>query len=824
MSFPVVEIIPQLKSVLANSKCAILQAPPGAGKSTIVPLELLNEPWLNGKKIIMLEPRRLAARSVAFRMADLLNEEAGATVGYRVRFENAISKSTRLEVVTEGILTRMLQHDNALEEVGLVIFDEFHERSLHADLALALCLQSQSFLRPDLRLLIMSATLEAEKISSKLGNAPVVISQGKQFPVEIKYLPIEKNELLTNEVARAVKKALREEAGDVLVFLPGAGEINRIFDLLNLELNDVELYPLYGDLPFKKQQEAILPHPSGKRKVVLATSIAETSLTIEGIAVVVDSGYSRISKFDPRSGLSKLETVRVTRDAADQRAGRAGRLQPGVCYRLWSAAVQLQLLPSRQPEIAEADLTPLMLELFHWGIKDVNVLNWITIPAPGAVAQAKELLEQLDAIQENKITERGKKMALLPAHPRLAHILLTAQNTKLIALACDLAALLEEKNPVPDSTSTDISERMILLRKWRSGERVNASSFVLNRIEKAATQWKKVMGAKQDNTSFEDYDLGKLLMEAYPERIGQRAEAKGDKYKLANGRMARLPKNDPLDASEWIVVAEMDSGGAEGKIFTAAAVRKEDATTHSREVKSVFWDEDREMVAGEIQKRIGSLILSKTVVASVDENLRQQVMLQTLREKGLRFLEWGEDLEKWQARISSLKIWRPQEPWPEVTEDHLLQTADVWLSPFLQNIYKRNDLKKLSCQEILNSFLPWELQAKLEKLAPEKLEVPSGSSIRLNYFPDARPPVMQVRLQEVFGWTETPSVNEGKNKIILHLLSPGYKPVQVTQDLKSFWQTTYHEVRKELRMRYPKHHWPEDPWTAEAVRGVKRRN
>jgi ATP-dependent helicase HrpB len=824
MSFPVVEIIPQLKLVLANSKCAILQAPPGAGKSTIVPLELLNEPWLNGKKIIMLEPRRLAARSVAFRMADLLNEEAGATVGYRVRFENATSKSTRLEVVTEGILTRMLQHDNALEDVGLVIFDEFHERSLHADLALALCLQSQNFLRPDLRLLIMSATLDAEKISSKIGNAPVVTSQGKQFPVEIKYLPIDKNEFLTNEVARTVKKALREETGDVLVFLPGAGEINRVFDLLSPELNEVELYPLFGDLPFKKQQEAILPHPSGKRKVVLATSIAETSLTIEGITIVIDSGYSRVSKFDPRSGLSKLETVRVTRDAADQRAGRAGRLQPGVCYRLWSAAVQLQLLPSRQPEIAEADLAPLMLELFNWGVTDVNELSWITAPAPGAVAQAKELLGQLEAIQENRITERGKKMALLPAHPRLAHMLLVAQNTSLIFLACDLAALLEEKNPIPESTSTDISERLIILRKWRSGERVNASSFALNRIERAASQWRKVMNVRSDDYPFEDYDLGKLLMEAYPERIGQRTEAKSDKYKLANGRIARLPKNDPLDASEWIVVVEMDGGVGEGKIFTAAAVRKEDAVHHSREVKSVFWDDDREMVTGELQKRIGALILSKTVITNVDESLRQQVLLQTLKEKGLRFLEWGEELEKWQARLASLKIWRPQESWPSVTDDHLLQTADEWLSPFLQNVYKRSDLKKLSSHEILNSMLPWELQSKLEKLAPEKLEVPSGSFIRLNYFSDGRAPVMEVRLQEVFGWTETPSVNEGKNKIILHLLSPGYKPVQVTQDLKSFWQTTYHEVRKELRMRYPKHHWPEDPWTAEAVRGVKRRS
>ncbi len=822
-SFPVHDVILQLKSLLTNSNNVILQAPPGAGKSTIVPIELLNEPWLQGKKIIMLEPRRLAARSVAYRMADLLKEEVGNTVGYRVRFENAIGKRTRLEVVTEGILTRMLQNDNALEEVGLVIFDEFHERSLHADLALALCLQSQNFLRPDLKLLIMSATMDAVAISSKIGNAPIVTSHGKQFPVEIKYHAIDKDEYLSDEVARAIKKALREEQGDVLVFLPGAGEIHRVFDLLEKDLIDIELCPLYGDLPFKKQQEAILPNSIGRRKIVLATSIAETSLTIEGITVVIDSGYSRTQKFDPRSGLSRLETVRVTRDAADQRAGRAGRLKPGICYRLWSQATQSQLLPTRQPEIMEADLTPLLLELFNWGIKEVGELNWITTPPPGAVAQAKEILEQLEAIDGSKITDRGKRMALLPAHPRIAHMLLAAQNETLLSLATDIASLLEEKNPIKDSATTDICERIMLLRKWRLGDRVYAESSILNRIERAAAQWRKMMDAPIDNSTFNDFDAGKLLMEAYPERIAQRLDSKSDKYKLANGRVARLPKNDPLDSFEWLVIAEMDSGATEGKIFSAAAVSKEDVMKHVKEFESVFWDHDREIVAGELQQRVGSLIVNRKAIPKINEQLREKIILEAIREKGFSFLDWGEEFEKWRARVLSLKKWRPEENWPDVSDHHLLMTMENWLVPFLQDVYKRSDFKKLSMSEILNSILPWELQRNFEKLAPEKLSVPSGSMIRLNYFSDGAAPVMEVRLQEVFGLTETPTVNEGRIKIILHLLSPGYKPVQVTRDLKSFWQTTYHEVRKELRMRYPKHHWPEDPWTAEAVRGIKRK-
>lgn len=832
MSYPVVEVIPRLKSALSSSNNVILQAPPGAGKSTIVPIELLNEPWLGGKKIIMLEPRRLAARSVACRMADLLNEEVGNTVGYRVRFENAIGKQTRLEVVTEGILTRMLQNDNALEEVGLVIFDEFHERSLHADLALALCLQSQSFLRPDLKLLIMSATMDAAAISLKVGNAPIVTSEGKQFPVEIKYLPIDKDEYLSDEVARAVKKALREEQGDVLVFLPGTGQIHRVFDLLEKDLIDTELCPLYGDLPFKKQQEAILPNENGKRKIVLATSIAETSLTIEGITVVIDSGYSRIQKFDPRSGLSRLETVRVTKDAADQRAGRAGRLKAGTCYRLWSQATQLQLLPTRQPEIMEADLAPMLLELFNWGIKDVSELSWITAPPPGAVAQAKELLEQLEAIEENKITDRGKKMVTLPAHPRIAHMLLSAENKFSLSLATDLAALLEEKNPIKDSATTDICERITLLRKWRSGDRVYAEASILNRVEKAATQWRRVMNVAVDNSDFNDLDVGQLLIEAYPERIAQRADSKNDKYKLANGRIARLPKNDPLDSFEWLVIAEMDSGTTEGKIFSAATVRKEDVIEHAKEFESVFWDNDREMIAAEMQQRIGSLVVERKSLSKIDEILKERILLETIREKGISFLNWSENspspLERgggrsWQARVLSLRKWRPEENWPDVSDAHLLMTMENWLSPFLKNVFKRTDFKKLSMNEILNSIIPWELQRSFEKLAPEKLSVPSGSSIKLKYFSDGAPPVMEVRLQEVFGLTETPAVNEGRTKIILHLLSPGYKPVQVTQDLKSFWRTTYHEVRKELRMRYPKHHWPENPWTAEAVRGVKKK-
>jgi ATP-dependent helicase HrpB len=824
MSFPVLEIVADLRQKLANSNTVILQAPPGAGKSTVLPLELLNEPWLAGNKIIMLEPRRLAARSVATRMADTLGEEPGKNVGYRVRFENKVSSDTRIEVVTEGILTRMLQNDNTLDGVGLVIFDEFHERSLQADLALAFCKQIQQVLRDDLRILIMSATLDGDRLSSLLNQAPVITSLGRQYPVELRYVSTETDAPIAIRMAKVIRKAFYEAAGDILAFFPGAGEIQRAATLLEVENLPVIIHVLYGDLSFKKQQEAILPNPQGSRKIILATSIAETSLTIEGVTVVIDCGYSRVPKFDPRSGLTRLDTIKVTKDSADQRAGRAGRLGPGICYRLWSELTQHHLIPQRSPEILEADLAPLMLELSQWGISNVSELFWITPPPPGAINQAKELLQQLGALEDGQITSRGKAMLKLPTHPRIAHMLhLNADNKNDLALAADVAALLEERDPLPKESGADLSLRIEVLRKWRSGERVSADRNVLERIERLALSWRKLFNIREENGICADDQVGKLLATAYPERIARQIEKNSERYKLANGRVVRLPQHDPLMREQWLSVAHLDAGSGEGKIFLAAPLNEDDLIHLAEEHQTVVWDENRGMIVGAIEQRVGNLVLASKPLQAIPQSQRIHVLCSAIRIEGLKILGWDEQHTVWQARILSLRQWRKEEAWPDVSQENLLNTLEEWLSPYLTNIGKRIELQRLELSTILSGIIPWSLSSKLNSLVPEKIEVPSGSMISVNYFSDGRSPYMEVRLQEVFGLTETPTVNEGRTKIILHLLSPGYKPVQVTQDLKSFWKTTYHEVRKELRMRYPKHSWPEDPWTAEAVRGAKRR-
>lgn len=824
-SYPVLEILPELKQKLKSDKIVILQAPPGAGKSTVLPLELLDEDWLNGKKMVMLEPRRLAARSVATRMASLREEEVAKTVGYQVRFENTTNSSTRIDVVTEGILTRKIQTDPSLEGVGLVIFDEFHERSLHADLALALCLQVQQLLREDLRILIMSATLDGEKLSSIL-KAPIITSVGKQYPVAIKYIVPERDAAISSSMVRAIKKAIHENQGDLLAFLPGVGEIRQVQELLSNE--SFVVMPLYGDLPFKQQQEAILPNAQGMRKVVLATSIAETSLTIEGISTVIDSGYARVPMFDPRSGLIKLETIRVTKDAADQRAGRAGRLGPGSCYRLWSESVQLNLQPSRQPEILDADLTSLVLELANWGVKDVFELTWITPPPKGAVNQAIELLNQLEALEGNKITHRGKQILKLPTHPRIAHMLLNKSTPVAgggvgINLAIDIAAMLEERDPLPKEAGADLSLRIEILRKWRREEKVNADRNVLQRIERLAIAWRKIFNVKVDNSLVADTDVGLLLMEAYPERIAQQVTKQSERYKLANGRVAKLPDHDALHRESWLCIAQLDAGRSEGKIFLAAPLNETDLISKSREVENVKWDRERGMISASLERRMGSLVVSAKQISKVSDEKRVEVLLEALREEGLSLIGWGEEQREWQARIISLIKWRPEENWPLVTDEQLIETAGVWLVPFLTTGSKRMELQRLDLNAITQTILPWEMNAKLDQLAPVKLKVPSGSMIKLQYDEQGNTPIMEVRLQEMFGLLDTPAINEGRTKVMLHLLSPGYKPVQVTQDLKSFWQTMYHEVRSELRRRYPRHHWPEDPWTAEAVRVAIRK-
>jgi ATP-dependent helicase HrpB len=682
-TYPVHEIVHELRDKLVHHPVVILQAPPGAGKSTVLPLELMQAPWLGGKKIIMLEPRRLAARAVATRLAHQLDEQTGATIGYRIRFETKVSEKTTVEVVTEGILTRMIQQDNGLKDVGLLIFDEFHERSLQADLALTLSLQVQQILRPDLRILIMSATLDAKELSSVLNQAPLVTSVGRQFPVDIRYAEQDATTGGVLQAAKAILRAVRNERGDILAFLPGAGEIKRVQEILLQENTAAVIHPLYGDLPFQQQQEAILPRVDGQRKIVLATSIAETSLTIEGIRVVIDAGWARMPRFDPRSGLTRLETMRVTRDAADQRAGRAGRLGPGVCYRLWTEATQRYLQPQRKPEILEADLASLMLELSNWGVKHPKELLWATPPPEGAINQAVALLQQLGAMDEHRqITALGKEMLRLPTHPRMAHMLVTYP----IVLAADIAALMEERDPLDKEAGVDITLRVEEITKWRRKESVRADKNSLERIEKIAGQWRKQLGITDDKIR-DHYEAGRLLMAAYPERVAQQQGEFSNRYKLANGRIARLPEHDPLIRERWLCIAHLDAGEKEGKIFLAAPLAEEDVMKMAQESDSIYWDAERGMVVAEKVKRIGPLVVVRTPVKKMRDEQRIALLCETIREKGLEMLGWGDTEQQWQARVMSLRLWRT-EAWPDASTQALLQTLPEWLGPFLNDVYK----------------------------------------------------------------------------------------------------------------------------------------
>lgn len=810
---PIYEVLSEAKSLLQSNNTLILQAPPGAGKSTVLPLELLDETWLKGKKIILLEPRRLAAKSVAQRLADSLDEPLGKTVGYRIRFDHKISKETRIEVVTEGILTRKIQQDNALEGVGLIIFDEFHERSLNADLALALSREVQQVLRDDLKLLIMSATLDFGNLSQLLNNAPVLESKGRQYPIEHFHIDENPHKTLTQQVSFAVKQATKEQDGDILVFLPGIGEINKCLEYLNQSTNSI--IPLHGSLPLNQQRQALLPTQDGTRKVVLATSIAETSLTIEGIKVVIDCGYARIPRFDPRSGLTKLDTIRVSQDTADQRAGRAGRTSPGVCYRLWAKGIQLE--QHRKPEILEADLSSTILELTNWGIQDFNELTWLTHPPKGNVAQAYDLLQQLKATDLKKITSKGKEMLTLPTHPRIAHLLLEAKTEGLLPLAIDIASLLEEKDPLPSSSGTDINKRIEALQRYRN-HKVNNS--ILKRIDQLAFSWYHRFKTKPLQTAIIPSDTGKLLALAYPDRIAKKRSAV--QYQLANNRTAKLQDLDDLAHEEWLAIGAMNMGNKDGRIFLASPLHKDDIQFSTHHITK--WDNKKGEVVCQLEKRIGNILLEAVKSRHINEEDSINVICEALKKEGKKLLPFTKEVENWQARVMSLKAWRKNEDWPDVTTEYLIQNTYKWLSPYLTKITKAKELDQLNLLTILQSSLPWELAQQIDTLAPVKIEVPSGSNIKLQYFENGQPPVLAVRLQEVFGLLKTPKINNESTSLLLHLLSPGFKPVQVTNDLHSFWENTYIEVKKELKRRYPKHSWPEDPWTALAVKGVKRKN
>jgi ATP-dependent helicase HrpB len=829
---PIEPVLPAIRAALRNSTALVLQAPPGAGKTTGVPLALLDEPWLAGQTILLLEPRRLATRAAAARMASLLGEPVGQTVGYQIRFDRQISRQTRIEVVTEGILTRRLQRDPALEGVGLVIFDEFHERSLHADLALALCLDSQRGLRENLRLLVMSATLDGAAVAQLLGDAPVVTSEGRAWPVSYHFLPSAADRFNLTDVARAILTALAGSTGDVLVFLPGGGEIRQVLRRLEAEpaCSGLALVPLYGDLSSDAQQQAIQPDPAGRRKVVLATSIAETSLTIAGVSVVVDSGWSRVPRFDPRSGLTRLETVRVSVDAAEQRAGRAGRLGPGVCYRLWSEAAHTRLRPRRSPEILAADLAPLALELAQWGVSDPMMLAWLDPPPPGALAQARAVLTDLEALDgQGCITPTGRALAELPTHPRLARLLRRGAELGHGALAADLAALLEERDLLrgDHAFGSDLSARVAALRVFRGEGRTGAQRWTADpaacaRAEQAARRWRQSLKVSAGQEPEPDSaTLGLLLALAYPDRIARRREGSTDRYQLANGRGVRLLPGDPLSGGDWLVAAHLDAGVSEGRIWLAAPVALADLeiqlAARIRTVAEVAWDERQVAVSARRERRLGALVLAGEALTDAEPATLRRAMLAGVRQLGLNVLPWTRELRDGQARVLSVRDWFPAEGWPELSDAWLAEHLAEWLEPWLDGITRREHLARLDLAAALEGLLDRRLRSRLNELAPTHLTVPSGSRIRLQYTP-GEPPALAVKLQELFGLADTPRIADGRVAVTLHLLSPAQRPIQVTQDLRGFWERTYAEVKKELKGRYPKHPWPDDPWSTTPTR------
>lgn len=826
---PIEEVIPELRRVLGDAGAAVLQAPPGAGKTTRVPLALLGEPWLGGQRIVMLEPRRLAARAAARRMAQEVGGEVGGLVGYRVRMETRVGPSTRVEVVTEGVLTRMLQGDPALEGVGLVIFDEFHERSLHADLGLALTLQSRAVLRDDLRLLVMSATLDGGPVSALLGGAPVVTSAGRMHPVDIRYLPPRGEERIEATVARAVRTAAETVDGDVLVFLPGAGEIHRVEGMLDGTLpGGFRVLPLYGNLPQPAQDEAIAPGRPGRRKVVLATSIAETSLTIEGVRVVVDSGLMRVPRFAARTGMTRLETVRVSRASAEQRTGRAGRLGPGVCFRLWEERMQAALVPHGTPEILEADLAPLALELAAWGVSDPAELAWLDPPPPSAYAQARALLGELGALDPaGAITPHGRRMAGLALHPRLAHMVLRAREMGLGGLACDLAALLGERDVLrrgDHPPPTDVRLRVEALRDLPSGRRPRASvdEGGLRRVQAEARELRRRLGIRGEEGDAES--AGILLALAYPDRVGQRRAGRPGRYLLRSGRGASLPDGDTLATEPWVVAAELDGQGRESRVYLAAPVSQEKIEAAFAEQRvaeeEVVWDADARAVRARRRDRLGALVLREAALRDPDPEAVAAALLAGIESHGIASLPWTKAAAQLRERISFLH--HQDASWPEMSDDALVATLPEWLGPFVHGMTRMEEVARLDLAEVLLAAVGWQRRAQLDELAPSHVEVPSGSHIAIDYG-DPASPVLAARLQELFGMTETPRIAGGRVPLTIHLLSPAHRPVQVTRDLASFWRTGYFEVKKDLKGRYPRHYWPDDPLQAEATRRVRPR-
>ena len=889
-SLPASQIAVGVNEALHTNSSLVVTAPPGAGKSTLLPLTILSSLG-EGEKILMLEPRRLAARQIAERMAQMLGEQVGETIGYRVRFESRVSKRTRIEVLTEGILTRMIVDDATLDGVSVVIFDEFHERSINSDLALALTRQAQQIIRPDLKVVIMSATIDTSNICAAL-QAPLIESEGRMFPVELHYADKDTDPRdIAAAAASTTIEAYKKYEGNILVFLPGQAEIERCYELLSKSQHftaspsqpintsthqhlttstsqpttttphHLTIHPLYGNLSPEDQRRAIAPSAPGERKIVIATPIAETSITIEGVRVVIDAGLCRQVVFDARTGLSHLETVRISMDMATQRMGRAGRVAEGVCYRLWTKASEHLMAEQRKPEIEEADLAPMVLYTAAFGESDAEALPWLTIPPRAGVFKAKELLTALGAIDENgNITSIGKRMTTLPCHPRIARMILATTNLTTstpqgvhlsplgfcrlpeqevhqqhlttstshhnnTSLACDIAALLEEKDPLSETGGTDLTLRLSALRAARRKKQLGR----WQRIAKIAAEYRRMAHTDEDNRDPAQTEVGLLVAYAYPERIAHSTNSIGG-YRLASGANVQLDTADQQSAHSWLAIASLYSApGTTGRVFLAAPIAPDDLEKEFvKEVDNIAWDTKQGCVVMQREQRIGKLILSQKPIHYADKEHLKGIVCEAMKKDGLTMMAWSEKaVEQVQRRVAQVAAWHPEMALPDVSTEHLLSTAADWLPFYLEEGGRVKtsvqELRKLNLAEIIWNILPYEAQLEVDRLAPTHIEVPTGSHIRIDYRSGAEAPVLSVRLQECFGMERTPCVDDGRQPLLMELLSPGFKPVQLTQDLASFWQGTYFEVRKELRRRYPKHYWPENPLEAEAVRGVKRK-
>lgn len=848
LGLPVEDVLDNLKQQLSERNELVLEAPPGAGKTTLVPLALINQPWLKHRKILMLEPRRIATRSAAYRMASLLNERPGQTIGYRMRLDTKVSKLTKVEVITEGILTRMLQNDPSLDEVALVIFDEFHERSLDSDLALSLCLKGRALFRDEqdpLKILVMSATLDSKATAELLGGAPVIKSEGRAYPVDIVYgHAMQAKQRTTDRMVVTIKHAITENPdSSLLAFLPGQGEIRRVAAelsdwIFDRKLQGIHLRPLYGNLSIEQQQQAIAPLSEQQihdQKIVLATNIAETSLTIDGVDVVVDCGLVREAKFNPSTGMTGLHTVRISKASSVQRAGRAGRLRPGKCYRLWSADQQQQLAAHSSAEILNADLAPMALQLLQWGVDDPRELSWIDPPPNGLWQQAMLLLTSLGAIKHQTngwlVTAHGQAMTSLPIHPRLAHLLLCGSAIGFIKPATLIASLLSDRDPF-SGDNADISYRIELLngnaqcsamhQGWLQRTRQLARQF-----EQQVAKLAKIKNPnKVSNLITAEQLPGYLIACAYPDRIARRRHSGG--YQLANGRSAKLMGHHHLANNDWLAIAEVSSQqGDSGDVIRSAAKLDQrlfkSALSDSIELETIAeWDKKTDRFVAEERQKIGVLTLQRTRLNTVPTKAKSAALIEHIRKQGLSFLPWTAELKQWCARVILIRSFDKDNSWPNLEHEALLASLEDWLAPYLNEVNLLNDFKKVNLTEILQSLVPWQQQQTLNKLAPTHLKVPSGSNIRINYAQS--PPVLAVKLQEMFGCEQSPTVIAGKVPLLIHLLSPAGKPLQITQDLAGFWRSSYHEVKKEMKGRYPKHPWPDDPLIEMATGKTKKRS